>query len=196
MTFGAKSPGNFGWVLACGVIVAGAALCPSASAQLPDLVIDVGDTTASPGAMNTVIPVFLSNYNDTVAGFNIWLQLDRPDIMIFQTNTDTVVDTLHWRCTQYSGSDCIDSVVDTLNWEWVTLDSYIVETGNFDTSGTLISGWEAVQARSLSSVGTDLNIVGLADYYTGGVTPGIPPQSEGLLIKVLADVLQGPLCSK
>lgn len=195
MTFGRKTPGYRVSALACAVVFAGLALSPLASAQLPDLVVDVVDTTAAPGFQNSVISVYLSNYNDTVAGFNIWLQLDRPDIMIFQTNTDTIIDTSYWICNNWSGSDCLDSsqVDDTATvYDWTNIDTFIVETGNFDTTGTLCSGWEAIQARSLSGLGYDLNIIGLADYFTGGITPGIPPQSNGVLIKLLADVYNIP----
>jgi len=65
---------------------------PSAKAQ-PVLWVKVFDTTTQSGAQNTVIPIYMSNFQDTVAGFNLWIQLDRPDIMIFQTDSGTVVDT-------------------------------------------------------------------------------------------------------
>ncbi len=35
------------------------------------------------------IPVYLSNYSETVAGFQFWIQLNRPDIALFQMSVST-----------------------------------------------------------------------------------------------------------
>jgi len=48
------------------------------------LEVYVEDHEALPGEQNVVIPIYMKNYSDTVAGFMLWLQLDRPDIMQFQ----------------------------------------------------------------------------------------------------------------
>ncbi len=53
-----------------------------------ELDIDVEDVTAFPGEQGVVIPIYMNNYSDTVAGFNLWLILDRPDIMEFQIDLD------------------------------------------------------------------------------------------------------------
>lgn len=193
MVFGSKSPGFAVSALACLLLFVGLLSGSPAKAQLPDLVIEVGDTTAAPGSQNTVISVFLSNYNDTVAGFNIWIQLDRPDIMLFQTNTETKIDTTYWICNNYNGEICTDSTKSTpLDYDFIHIDTSQVQIGNWDTTGTLISGWESVDARSLSGFGYDLNMVGIANLPSGSFTHGIPPQSGGLLIKALADVLMIP----
>jgi hypothetical protein len=201
---------------------------PSAHGQFPDLIVQVGDTTAVTGAQNTVISVYLSNYHDTVAGFNIWLQLDRPDILIYQTNVDTVIDTIRWlcleydtivtdscvdsihvsgdsiawRCDEWQGENCTDSTMVPLDsthdwsypavWDWYNVDTNEVLIGSIDVTGTLVENWEWVDARSLSGYGTDLNIAGIADLPEPPTTPGIPPQSGGLLIKLMADVLDIP----
>ncbi|RKX19808.1 MAG: hypothetical protein DRP51_06760 [Candidatus Zixiibacteriota bacterium] len=98
-----------------------------------DLEVFVGDTTGSSGEQNSAISIYLKNYTDTIAGFNLWIQLSRPDIMEFQTNLDiieyevhyiytewdpgdplipidSVVASPYWVCTDWSGPDCIDSV--------------------------------------------------------------------------------------
>ncbi len=196
--------------------------------QLPDLIVQVGDTTAVSGAQNTVISVYLSNYHDTVAGFNIWLQLDRPDILIFQTNVDTTIDTtrwlclgydpvvvdscvdsihvtgdsIYWRCDVWQGSVCTDSTMvpadsthdwaHPAEWDWFHVDTNEALVGSFDVSGTLIENWEWVDARSLSGYGYDLNVAGIAELPEPPTTPGIAPQQGGLLIKLLADVLDIP----
>ena len=63
------------------------ALVSPAEAQLPDIRVTVGDTLALPGETNTVISIYLSNYFDVVAGFNLWIQLDRPDLITFQVDS-------------------------------------------------------------------------------------------------------------
>ena len=126
MTFGRKTPGFGLSALACVWILATIFLfVPSSQAQLPDLVVEVGDTTAASGATNTVISIFLSNYNDTVAGFNLWIQLDRPDIMLFQTDYTTILDTSYWKCLEYSGPTCVDSQLSTpLDYDFTVAQNY------------------------------------------------------------------------
>ncbi|MFH1374946.1 MAG: hypothetical protein ABII79_14275 [bacterium] len=163
-------------------------------AQSPRLIIQVDDVIAYPGQQNVVIPIYMDNYLDSVAGFQLWLQMDRPDIAVFQTGTDTVVDTSYWNCLQYSGPDCIDSVLTTPEgtWDFFHIDTNMVSQGSIDTTGTLCSGWEFLDARSLSGLGYDLQITGLADPLEPPITPAIAPQMGGVLINVLADVYNIP----
>lgn len=167
---------------------------PSAQAQLPELRVKVSDTTAQPGATNTVISVYLNNYQDTVAGFNLLLQLNRPDIMIFQTDSAIVIDTTFWRCTAWDGPDCVDSIIvpEDSAWDFMHIDTNDIAIGHWDTTGTLLSGWQYVDAHSLSETGFDLNIAGIANLPQGDTIPGIAPQQGGLLIELLADVFDIP----
>jgi len=193
MTFGRTSPGYAVSALACVLVATVLVIAPSSHAQLPELFVEVGDTTAAPGATNTVISIFLSNYQDTVAGFNVWVQLDRPDIMIFQVDTQTVIDTSYWKCVTYAGPDCVDSIAGTpSDYDFTYIGPKDVVFGNFDTTGTLCSGWESVDARSLSGFGYDLNIVGVANLPAPPIKTGIGPQAGGVLVKILADVYDVP----
>jgi hypothetical protein len=54
-----------------------------------DLEVIVEDVIAFPGKQNVTIPIYMKNYHDSVAGFNMWLTLDRSDIMEFQIVLDT-----------------------------------------------------------------------------------------------------------
>lgn len=228
MALGMKFTRLVSATLMVGVLALLMLTCPVAHGQLPDLIVQVGDTTAVSGAQNTVISVYLSNYHDTVAGFNIWLQLDRPDIMIFQTNVDTLIemtrwlcldydsvitdscidsihvsgDSLWWRCDVWQGQTCTDSTMvpedsthdwsHPAEWDWFNIDTNEVLIGSIDPVGTLVENWEWIDARSLSGYGTDLNIAGIADLPEPPSTGGIAPQQGGLLIKLLADVLDIP----
>lgn len=224
-----RSPRSWRITIAMVVAVAMLAAASAVAEPTPELVVQVGDTTAPVGATSTV-SVFLNNYADTIAGFNLWLQLDRPDIMLYETTIDTVIDTLRFFCENWEGDSCTDSLLvvgDTLYFqcnEWdagleYCLDSTLIPTdsiiyagwdydffyeaqwdfayvdtveqliGTFDTTGSLISGWEYVDARSLSGAGTDLNVVGIADLPGGAIKTGITPQQGGVLIKLQSQVL-------
>jgi hypothetical protein len=63
---------------------------------------------------------------------------------------------------------------------------------SIDTSGTLISGWEFVEARSLMGTGIDADIVAQANTYLPPYTPGIgyPQYGDIPLIKVLSDTYE------
>jgi hypothetical protein len=113
-----------------------------------------GTASGYPNQQNAIIPVFVENFSDSVSGFLIWIQLNRPDMIYFNGTTDDLI----------------------------------------DTSGTLISGWNYVNARSVGGTGHDIQIVGLAS--------GIPPQpyvapfgpqsGEIPLVKIKADVYDVP----
>ncbi len=175
----------------CGFALIGG---PSAEAQ-PVLWVKVFDTTTQAGAVNTVIPIYMNNYQDSVAGFNLWIQLDRPDMMIFQTDSGTVVDTTYWDCQEYEDTVCVESVLTNPlgEWDFIHIDTNDILIGNIETSGTLTQGWEWLDARSISGYGFDLNIAGIADMqYPADTTPSIGPQQGGILIKILADVFDIP----
>ncbi|MCH8027401.1 MAG: hypothetical protein IID63_04690 [candidate division Zixibacteria bacterium] len=160
--------------------------------EVCEVTIDVGDTTAYPNTSNNVVPITIENPVDTIVGFQLWIQLDRPpDFVIFQTDTFLEFDTTHWRCNAYSGPNCIDSTLVPFDsvWDFFHVDTFEVERANIDTAGTLIAGWEFLVAQSLALNGTDLLITGIANLPGGPITPGFAPQSGGTLINMLADVL-------
>jgi len=79
---------------------------------------------------------------------------------------------------------------------WVHLDrpeaiQFRVDSAiKFDTSGTLISGWELIDARSISGTGNDIQITAIANLAPPPFNPGLAPQTGGTLIRILADVFQ------
>lgn len=158
---------------------------------IPQVLLKIGDTTATNGQLNSVVSVFIQNSVDTIAGFKIYLQLDNPDIMKFQGDSATVIDTTYWDCTATSGGHCIESTLTTPSgsWDFRHIDTSNVLIGNFDTTGTLVKGWQYITSRSLAGNGYDLLLVGLADDpFVAGTKPGIAPRgSAGLLLKLLAD---------
>ncbi len=170
-----------------------------ADANFPVLSVKISDTVAVSGEQNSVISIYLDNYVDSIAGFNLWVRLSNIEICEFQKDTVTEHDTLYWRCLAYSGPNCVDSmdITDSVladpgyPYDMLSVDIHQVEVGSFDTENTLISNWEYVTAQPLGTK-YDLNIVALADQPGGAITPGFGPQTGGLLIKLLADVYDFP----
>lgn len=200
MPFGSHLSRSFRPLLLVLVVALAITCAPSAHAQFTDLIVTVGDTVGSPGQQNSVVTVYLQNYEDTIAGFTLWIRLNRPDIAVFQTNLDTVIDTTYWvcenaACTTYVAFDT--SLHDT--WDFSIVNEIEAFTGNIDTTGTLLSGWEFVETRNPDNQGYDIKVTALANVQGDGHnTPGIPPYTGGgnpedrVLFRLLADLYEVP----
>ncbi|RKX24797.1 MAG: hypothetical protein DRP47_10820 [Candidatus Zixiibacteriota bacterium] len=142
-------------ILFCFLLVSFTGLIPSSvvHADPPLVVLDVVDTSIALGQNNVYISVFLSNYYDTIAGFQFQLEVDRPDLVTFNFDND-----------------------------------------GFDTTGTLLSGFEYVQAIDTSLTGHLLwfRCIANADPFDGINTPGIPPQQEGLVVRLPINTTVSP----
>ncbi len=124
---------------------------PLSAEATPILTIRTDTVYVYPGQTNVTIPIYMENLADTVAGFDMWMMLDQPDVVKF--------------------------------------------TGNFDTSGTLTSGWEYVHVGTLGGQWYDAKIAALANMipdppHTPGI--GFPQTGEIPLIKITANVFDIP----
>lgn len=108
-----------------------------------DISLTIGDATGRLGEKFIPLDIRISTNSVEIGGFNIWLQLDRPDLVKFQPLYDS--------------------------------SSFIMPTWFTDT-------------RSLSGMGTDINIVSLN---LNGTAPNyiIPPQNDELLIRLFLEVV-------
>lgn len=176
------------------LIILAAVFSPISGWAQPALLIDVGDTGAYPGQQDVIVPIYMNNYSDSVVAFQLWLQLDRPDIAVFSMDSATVSDTTYWDCLVWDSGVCVESLLTTPEGEWdfIHVDTNEVLLGSLGTVGTLCSGWEYVDGRSLTGLGFDLNLVGIADLPGPPTTPGIPPQQGGVLINLLFDIFDVP----
>ncbi|MBI5266762.1 MAG: hypothetical protein HY851_05965 [candidate division Zixibacteria bacterium] len=170
------------------------AMASSVSA-LPDIIVTVGDTTGNPGQKNSAITVYLDNFKDTISAFELWLQLNRPDIMIFQTDTQRVIDTTYWKCDLGTYPNCSHEVAtDSAHAQKIKVDTVLAVIGNIDTAHTLISGWDLVVTRSMSGTKYDIKVTALADDLAKpGTRMGIKPQQGGVLFRLRGDILNIPL---
>lgn len=91
------------------LIALGMLLGLTSSTQAQSLVVTVGDTVGPPGQLNSVVTVYMLNYDDDVAAFEVLLYLPSNEIAEFQTELDTVIDTTWWVCKSYDGPVCEDS---------------------------------------------------------------------------------------
>lgn len=153
----------------------------------PRLRVVIPDVYIFPGQPGAEIPVYLDNPLDTVAGFNLWIQLDRPDIISFDLDTVALTDTTYWSCNTWNGTTCVDSTVvqPYQAWDFFRIDTTVALRGAVDTAGTLISGWEYLSSRSLSGFGHDLNTAAIADLPDGSAAPLLLPQTGGPPLMVL-----------
>lgn len=168
----------------------------------PIIEIKVEDTAIWPGDQQAVISVSLSNLTDSVAGFRLTLGLDRDDIMAFRTSAVAVTDTTYYICNEYSSTgSCVSSSVvpaDSVTYGCWAYDRYTTAPstaalGQIDTIGTLIGGWEALEAVSPAGDGTDLVItaaVSAMPPYTTGIS--FPQDGETPLLKIIADIKDYP----
>ena len=58
-----------------------------ARAQEPKIYLDVDEVTGEPGEL-VAIPVFIENLPDSISGFQLSIQLSRPDIMAIRDTID------------------------------------------------------------------------------------------------------------
>ncbi len=148
-----------------------------------EITISMPDVYVAPGIGSTWLPIYLQNDIDSIAGFEIWLMLNRPDIACFALDTVTIVDSTYWRCLEYVGTDCIDSldVTDSVyldpesEYDWVTTDLIETISGILDTNGTLVQGWDYLSARNIGGM-YDIKLTGISDIGDPNYPHEIDPQ--------------------
>jgi len=167
--------------------------------EIDRLRITIGDTTGTAGEQNSAVTVFLTNPMDDIFAFTLHIMLDRNDIANFQTQLDTIEEYTYWNCLAWDGEICTDSVaVDdplTEPWDIEHIDTVEAYVGNFDTVGTLISGWDYVKSRAVSTgdLGLDILLTAISDTDSiPGYVPPLSPQGGGVLFRVLADIFPIP----
>ncbi len=214
------------------ILILIAVLPELAPAQNPVLKIKVDDAFACPGQLGAKVPIYLTNYEDTVHGYEMWMIMSNPDLAEFVVSVDTTAYTRYWacdeydgetctsyiecsnywHCTQYSGDFCIDSEFTIGSWhcnsadlgvcfdstfipgyDSTSVDTVVGLFGGVDTVGTLTSGWEFMDTRSLSGLGYDYRIAAIADLYLPFDIEGLPPRTEpSVLFNSLVNVADIP----
>ncbi len=187
-------------LIAVTVSLAIVVLFPPATHALDRLRVTVGDTCLpleGRGLLNT----YLTNPMDDILAFSLHIVFDRNDVAQFLTRIDTIVETTYWFCLSYDGENCADSIqIDdpwTEPWNIEHVDTVEVHVIDVDTTGTLISGWDYVEARSVSSgdLGLDVLVTAICDTdEVPGYIPPLSPQGGGQLFRLPFSLIPNPLC--
>ncbi len=145
----------------------------------PVLTLRISDTTATEGAENAWFSVYFQNWDDTLAGFSMMVYLNRIDMIEFKADSeDTLIDTTWQYCIDWENGQCIE-------WADTTIVDTAIVSSAFDTTGSLISGWQYVSARPVEGSMHSIKVTALADKMGPPYKPGLPPQSgEGLLYRL------------
>ncbi|MFQ5499665.1 MAG: hypothetical protein ACE5FH_08325, partial [Candidatus Zixiibacteriota bacterium] len=111
----------------------------------PLVILMVPDTVAPSGQTGELLRIRLSNFSDTVFGFQFVLRSERPDLVWFD----------------FSGL-------------------------GFDTAGTMVSGFEYVQAIDRAGDQSEVWFRCIANifHFDGYDPPGISPQQNGMVIQL------------
>jgi len=96
------------------VLLIFAAIPAMGEPSVPEIYLEIGDTTAETGASDAWVSVYLANYTDTLAGFSLHLRADQPDIIQFQTD---IMDPL-----TPGGVDTAGTAIS--GWQTITTHSY------------------------------------------------------------------------
>lgn len=154
------------------VAVLAAVCCVKAQsvyAQSPEIYLDVEEDVARPGNL-VPVSIYIENLGDSIRAFQLGLTLDRPDIMSFQsyTSIQTCYECGDVACTTVTAYPCTVDVVPVT------------------AEGTLAENWEFIQANTFGSY--DIRLTGIADTDFDGLPGPIVPFTNGILIKVIAEV--------
>ncbi len=121
-----------------------AALTSTGLSQVPRVVLTAPDTMLEPGIQNAMLNIYLSNFYDTIAGFQFVLQSQQPEVVRFVFSGD-----------------------------------------GFDTTGTLVSGFEYVQAIDRAGDQSELWFRCIANLPFDTVYNwGIMPQQGGVAVRL------------
>ncbi len=146
--------------------------CNVALAQSDTLRMEIGNTSGFVGEL-IAIPIYLStemSEADSCGGFDISLALSRPDLMFFEVDTTTK-----------------DTIIEGEPPETTIVDIDTMFICQFDTVGTLASGWDMVNVRSIIGRGLELQLMGMADFMESG-NHAITPNTTGILLNIFGRI--------
>lgn len=152
-----------------------------AYSQTPQLYVTVGDTVGPPGGQNSVITVYLSNPQDNIFAFEMYLTIERDGIVYFKTDSQLVTDTTYWKCAYDAPLESCTTIVagegDTTWWKCIETDPVVTDSCIDSIQVAPDDDPEWVQYPDYDSV----------DYYDHWVTVG-SMDTAGTLIKGWEDV--------
>jgi len=138
-------------------------------AEDPKIILTVEPVNTQPGG-EAPVSIFIQNLGDSIQAFQMGLNLSRPDLIYFDSDTaiQTCIECADSACTSFVEFPCTVEVVPATK------------------TGTLIQPWEYVQARTSGQF--DLRITGISDNTQDEVPGPLSPFTSGILVKVIAQV--------
>jgi hypothetical protein len=137
-------------------------------------------------------------------GCGSWVEVFDPVVNPWDSMNIDGIDTSYWYCPAAQptvcgdGDSAWDAVDDPLLYPWDSLEIDSVEAyqGNLDIAGSLISDWEVVESRAVSTgdYGLDILVSAISDQTPSPPLDVLPisPQNGGLLFRILADIFEIP----
>lgn len=142
----------------------------TAPANALDLDVSIPDTSGCAG-QRIFIPIHLTAGLDSVGGFQITYNLDRPDVAEFPV--DTTIDTMIL-CVNPPDCTVLDTIIDTTA-------GVVLELG-----GTLCENWDFIEGRSEGG-NTVLRLTGIANL-SENHDNAIAPLAGGIVAHVALDI--------
>jgi len=172
------------------LIISVFAIMPNAA--YGQLVTYLSSVTTSQDNDSISIDITVDNFSgDSITGFTLWISLSHAEYIGFYSDSVYVYDTTYSNCLEDS---CVIMGPDScLFWTCnlyadTAVDSGWVMRGAFDTTGTLTSGWDFIDATILDGGNKSVKINAIANQSVP-FTPGIPsPTSSGLLCRLQLEV--------
>ncbi len=133
------------WItVSVALILLSLAASDSTAAQVPELVFTVPDTSVASGQVGALLNIYITNYFDTIAGFQFVLVSEKPDLVSFN-----------------------------------------FDNGGFDTTGTLVSGFEYAQGIDRAGDQSEIWFRCIANLPFDTIHNwGFPPQQGGVAVKI------------
>ena len=158
------------------------------------LVTYLSSAVANQDSDSIVVDITVDNFSgDSITGFTLWLSLSHAEYIGFYSDSVYVYDTTFSNCVNDSCAVWNGDSSECLYWTCVeyadtTIDSGWVQRGAFDTTGTMTSGWDFIDATILDGGNKSVKINAIANQ-SDPFTPGIPsPTSSGILCRLQLEV--------
>jgi len=143
---------------------------PASGGIVPEIILQVNDTTVSTNDTLYYLSVFLTNVLQSVAGVEVTISAGQSGL--FRLPDSLRIDTTII-CIDPPACTSADTLIDTAHVTPVVL------------SGSPLDDWDFVQARALSPY--TFRLAGVADFPGGTTPPPIPPGGPRLLCRMLLE---------
>lgn len=147
---------------------------------------DVGYVPSSPARDSVIVPVYVDNTVDAIAGIDLWISINHNTVIQYMSDSVYRCDTIYFNCED---SVCIEWDGDVcLEWEYIGCQDTLIncswaQLGAVRFEGTVLEDWDMIDVNVLGSQRMMLQLWGSAIS-----APPIPPGSSHPLVKLAFEV--------